>query len=151
MLSPRRIRLLYWLPLWLLISGGIVWSGDINWWDDPLLSPSFASPVRMVHTVLGFGLLLAFGSVYWHSKVHWHKAQQGKKVTGMILWLMLAILAVTAITLLYAQEAFHSLAVILHAFSGIVLVLFVVIHASQKREDRAYSNQCTPACQPNRT
>jgi hypothetical protein len=128
MLSARRVRAFYWFPVILLMSGVVVWLGDINWWDEPILSPSLASPVRMLHSLFGFGLLLLFGTVYWHSKMHWHKQQPSKKITGIFLWLVLAILAVTALALLYAQEDFHRLAVILHAVAGAVLVLFLVLH-----------------------
>lgn len=128
MLSARRVLAFYALPVVLLISGMIVWVGDINWWDDPLLSPSFASPVRMIHTLFGFGALMLFGTVYWHSKVHWKKGSSAKKWTGILLWGLLAIIMLSALILLYSDERLHTVGVLAHSLTGIFLLIMMWAH-----------------------
>ena len=128
MLSTRRIRTFYILPMILFLSGIVVWLGDINWWDDPVLSPSLASPIRMTHTLFGFGMLTLFGTVYWHSKVHWRRANKLKKIAGISLWVIISALSVTAIFLLYGQESLHIATVIIHAIAGGLLALFLTVH-----------------------
>jgi hypothetical protein len=128
MLTTQRVFAFYWLPVLLLLSGVVVWLGDINWWDDPVISPSLASPIRMLHSLLGFGLLMLFGTVYWHSKVHWHHSSVSKKRTGIAIWGLLGVLMFSALALLYSEEDWHGVAVLAHGIAGGLLILFILGH-----------------------
>ncbi len=132
MLSRRRTSALHSLPWLLLITGVLTWLGDINWWDIPPLATSITTPARISHTLFGFGLLMLFGSVYWHSKMHWQKATQAKKLTGLLLWLVLVVLIIGALMLLYSTEAQHTLALWLHVGTGLLLMTLVITHLKIK-------------------
>jgi hypothetical protein len=133
MLSQRRIRTLNWLPWLLIITGILIWLGDINWWDIPPLDSNITTPARITHTLFGFILLMLFGSVYWHSKMYWQKATTSKQLTGLLLWFILIILIIGALMLLYSTEEKHKIALWLHAGAGLLLMTLVIAHAKMKK------------------
>jgi cell division protein FtsW (lipid II flippase) len=114
------------------MTGLLTWLGDMNWWDVPPLETNITTPARITHTLLGFGLLMLFGSIYWHSKMHWQKATQAKKLTGLLLWLILVVLIIGALMLLYSTEAQHTLALWLHVGTGLLLMAVVTAHLKAK-------------------
>lgn len=133
MVSARRASVDYALVVGLLLSGVVVWLGDVNWWDEPWLPYVVAEPARVVHSLAGYGLGMLFATLYWHSKVRWADAGMRYRVSGMWLWGSLLALLLTGGWLLYGEQDSHVMAVVAHAGGALMLLISGWVHGVRRR------------------